>query len=103
MVITFQSHHAVISDRMRARASRAMERYAERFPSMLEATVRFEQDGPFRRVEVLVHGRRNRRWVAEGRGRTYGPALTAALERLETQLARGKRTVKDRAQPARRT
>ncbi len=102
MDINFHAHNAVISDRLRARASSALDKYSERFPLAVDATVRFAQDGPTRRVEIVVHGRQSRRWVAEGSGRTYGPALTAALGHLETQLAHGKRTVKDRAQPARR-
>lgn len=103
MDLNFHAHNAVISDRLRTRASRAMDRYAERYPFTLDATIRFEQDGPSRRVEIVVHGRQGKRWVAEGSARTYGPALTAALKHLETQLAHGKRTVKDRAQPVRRT
>ena len=102
MDINFHAHHAVISERLRTRASRAIDRYSERFPFAVGATVLFEQDGPHRRVEIVVYGRQSRRWVAEGAGRTYGPALTAALAHLETQLAHGKRTVKDRAQLARR-
>ncbi|MEP7344717.1 MAG: HPF/RaiA family ribosome-associated protein [Gemmatimonadaceae bacterium] len=100
MDINFHAHHAVISERLRIRASRTMDRYSERYPFTVDATVRFEQDGPSRRVEIVVHGRRSRRWIAEGRGRSYGPALTAALKHLESQLAHGKRTVKDRAQSA---
>ena len=102
MEINFHAHHAVISERLRTRATQAMGKYSERFPFTLEATVRFEQDGPSRRVEIVVSGRQSRQWVAEGSGRTYGPALTAALKHLETQLSHGKRTMKDRAQPARR-
>jgi ribosome-associated translation inhibitor RaiA len=101
MDINFHAHHAVISDRLRARASQAIAKYAERFPETVAATVRFAQDGPNRCVEIVVHGRRGRRWVGEGSGRTYGPALAAALTHLETQLAHDKRTPKDRAQPAR--
>jgi ribosome-associated translation inhibitor RaiA len=101
MDIRFHAHHAVISDRLQARAAGALGTYAERFPDIVDATVRFEQDGPSRRVEIVVRGRQNRRWAAEGTGRTYGPALTAALTHLGTQLAHGKRTVKDRAQAAR--
>jgi ribosome-associated translation inhibitor RaiA len=100
--IVFQSHHAVISTYMRGRTERAMEKVAERYPRAVDATVRFEQDGPGRRVEIVVHGRGSRRWVAEGSGRTYGPALTAALKHLQTQLAHDKRIAKDRARLARR-
>lgn len=102
MNIVFQSHHAVISDYMRARTERAIEKLSTRHPMTLDATVRFEQDGPGRRVEIVVHGRGGRRWVAEGHGRTYGPALTLAIKHLETQLSHGKRVAKDRAHLARR-
>ena len=102
MDINFHAHHAVISERLRTRAARALDTYAQRFPETVNAIVRFAQDGPKRRVEIVVQGRQGRRWVAEGSWHTYGPALTAALKRLESQLARGKRTPKDRAQSARR-
>ncbi len=102
MNIVFQAHHAVISDYMRSRTKRAMDKISERFPSSLDATVRFEQDGPGRRVEIVLHGRGANRWVAEGQGRSYGPALTAALKHLQSQLSHSKRVAKDRAHLARR-
>ena len=102
MDLNFHAHHAVISERLRTRAAVALLKYAQRFPETVDATVRFAQDGPRRRVEIIVQGRQGRRWVAEGSWRTYGPALTAALKHLESQLVHGKRTPKDRAQPARR-
>ena len=99
MEIVFQAHNAVISDRMHNRAAAALEHLGTRFRAV-DAVVRFERDGPSCRVEIVLHKQRSRRFVAEGRGRTYGPALTLALKHLETQLAHAKRVAKDRARLA---
>ena len=99
MEILFHAHHAVISDRMRTRADRAVRNAAKRFGRCHDAMVRFEGDGRTRRVEVLVHAPGGRHLVAEGFGRYYGPALAQAVARLKAQAARGKRTRKERGRP----
>src|SRR5437762_3058398 len=58
----------------------------------IDAVVRVEEDGPTRRVELVLHAARGRRLVAHGEGRAFGPALTVALGRLGAQVARAKRT-----------
>lgn len=102
MEIVFHAHRAVISDRLRARAESAMSKLAERYAHTVDATIRFEQDGPIRTVEVVMRGHKSRRWVAKGSARTYGPALTSALRQLQQQLIHDKRVAKDRAHLARR-
>jgi hypothetical protein len=41
-------------------------------------------------VELVLHTPRGRRLVAHGEGRAFGPALTAALGKLNAQVARVK-------------
>lgn len=85
-------HHARVSDHMKQRASRAVQRIARRTRAPINATVRFEQDGPMRRVELLLHARRPARVVATGEdARFFGPALAQALAHLEAQLRSAKR------------
>jgi hypothetical protein len=60
----------------------------------VDAIVRFEQDGPMRRVEIVLHAPRQRDVIALGQGRYYGPALTAAMERLSTQVRKMRRAHK---------
>jgi ribosome-associated translation inhibitor RaiA len=84
--IIFQAHHATISDRLRARAERAVAKAARRLGRVADAVVRFEGDGPTRRVEIVLRSPRNRSLVAEGRSRYYGPALAAAVDRLIAQI-----------------
>jgi ribosome-associated translation inhibitor RaiA len=67
----------------------------------VSAVVRFEEDGRIRRVEVEVQGR-GRMLVAEGTGRYFGPALSAALAHLATQLRRARRPAAQRARLATR-
>ncbi|HJR63564.1 MAG TPA: HPF/RaiA family ribosome-associated protein [Gemmatimonadaceae bacterium] len=97
MEIIYHAHHAVISDYMRRRVERRLGKLAARLDHAVDAVVRFEQDGPVRRVEVMLHAARRNHLVAEGFGRTYGPALTQATNKLETQIRRLKRTGKSRA------
>jgi ribosome-associated translation inhibitor RaiA len=84
--IIFHAHHAIISEHMRARATRALSKFATRVDRPVDAVVRFEGDGPTRRVEIVFHAARGRRLVAEGHGRYYGPALKEAVTRLLRQL-----------------
>ncbi len=86
MEIIFHSHHAVISPRLRRRAEIATERAAARLPRTVDAIVRFEQDGPVRRVEIVLHAPRHPNLMARGEGRYYGPALAVAIDRLTTQI-----------------
>ncbi len=86
METIFHSHHAVISPRMRRRAEIAAERAAARLPRAVDAIIRFEQDGPVKRVEIVLHAPRHAEIVASGEARYYGPALTIAIERLGSQI-----------------
>ncbi|MEO7966601.1 MAG: HPF/RaiA family ribosome-associated protein [Gemmatimonadaceae bacterium] len=90
MEVVFQAHNAVISDRMKERASRALSKIARRLEDVVDATVRFNQDGPRRRVEIKLHAAGHRNFVAEGESRYYGPALNTAITHLEAQVTRDK-------------
>lgn len=103
MDILFQSHHAVISDNMSRRAERMVRRLARKTERVVTATVRFEQDGPTRRVELVFLLPHRVRLAAAGESRNYGPALAEAAARMEAQLAHRKRTPKARARLAART
>lgn len=91
MEITFHAHHAAISPRLQQRAERALRKNVDRLGRVVDAVVRFEEDGPTRRVELVLHAPRGRRLVACGEGRAFGPALTIALDRLGAQVAHVKR------------
>lgn len=97
MDVIFHSHNAVISERLRSRAESVIRKLESRVARAVRATVRFEQDGPTRRVEIEMHASRRRPLISNGYGRTYGPALSEAVHNLQAQLARSKRTPKARA------
>jgi hypothetical protein len=86
--IVFHAHHAVISDDLRARAERAVHKAAARLHRVVDATVRFEEDGPTRRVEIVLHAPKQPPVVALGEGRLFGPALSAATARLQALVGR---------------
>lgn len=97
MEIMFHSHHAEVSDHMRRRAQRGIEKVARRLSRAVDAIVRFEGDGPLRRVEIVLHAPRSRKLVAAGEGRFFGTALAVALSRMEARTGRVKRAAKERA------
>lgn len=97
MDILFQSHHAQVSERVRERARAAVMRLGGRLARAAKAVVRFEEDGPTRRVEIVLHAPRRRAMVAEGSARFFGPALTYAIDRLDAQTRQLKRTPKARS------
>ncbi len=94
MNIVFHAHHAVISEHMRQRAESIVRKLASRAPFAVDAIVRFETDGPTRRVEISLHESRRRIVVGEGVHRNYGPALAEAGAKVAAQLAREKRSPK---------
>lgn len=97
MEVIFHAHNAVISDRLRTRAESSVRKLGSRVSRAVDAVVRFEQDGPTRHVEIVLHASPRRRLISNGYARRYGPALAEAVEKLETQLSRSKRTPKARA------
>lgn len=90
MDIVFHAHHAVISENMRARASRTVQKVASRMPRVTGAVVRFEEDGRVRRVVVELHAS-GRKVVGEGRAAFFGPALSDAGQRLLARVQRERR------------
>lgn len=94
--IVVHSHNASVSPRTQAAARRGLEKLGKRLTRTSSATVLFEEDGPMRRVELVMQASR-RRLVAEGTARFYGPALTIALAHLETQIRRLRRQATSRS------
>lgn len=94
MEINFHAHHAAISPRLRRRAEAAVERMAKRLRRAVDAIIRFEQDGPVKRVEIVLRAPRQRSIVALGEAKFYGRALTAAIAKLEAQIRKVRRPIK---------
>lgn len=86
MEIIFHAHHATVSDRMRKRAELAVKRAGLRLARAVDAIVRFEQDGPVKRVEIVLHAPRQRDLIARGEAKFYGPALTDAMDKMTAQI-----------------
>jgi ribosome-associated translation inhibitor RaiA len=86
--IHFHAHHADVSAAMRTRAERDVLKAAERIPRVVEATVRFEQDGALRRVSLSFHAPMQADIVGSAEGRYFGPALALALARVKAQAGK---------------
>jgi ribosome-associated translation inhibitor RaiA len=97
MEIVFHNHDAPLSDHMRRRAEQAVRKVALRAQRPVDAVIRFQLDGPARRVELVLHTASGRRHVASSEGRYFGTALADAARRLAKQLDHTKRTPKARA------
>lgn len=97
MEIVFQNHDAPVSDRMRRRAEQLVRKVARRMPRAVDATIRFQQDGTTRKVEITLHGSSGRRLVAHHEGRYFGTSLSQAARKLGQQVGHTKRTAKSRA------
>jgi hypothetical protein len=99
MDVIFHAHHAPMSDGMRRRARRGVAKLAARLGRPVDAVIRFEDDGPTRRVEIMLHAPRRKPLVAAASQRYTGVALGEALKRLATQVEaqRRKRRPRPRA------
>lgn len=86
MEVIFHAHHAPMSDRLQRRARRSVAKLAERLGRPVDAVIRFEEDGPSRRVEIMLHAPRRKPLIAAASRRYTGAALSEALARLETQV-----------------
>jgi ribosome-associated translation inhibitor RaiA len=91
MEIIFHAHHAPMSPRLQRRAREGVDKLARRMGRPVDAVIRFEEDGPAHRVEIMLHAPRRKPLVAEARRRYAGTALNEALERLTAQVARVRR------------
>lgn len=95
--MVFSYRGIALTQSMLRKAEAAVTKAVERIPRATGATVRFNQDGPERRVEIVFNGPRGMRLVAAAAGRYWGPALNEALTKLLRQASKERRT------PARRT
>ena len=86
MDIIFHAHHAIVSERMRRRAEAAVRKAAVRLGRTVDGIIRFEQDGPVKRVEILLHAPRQRDLMGRGQGRYFGPAFAIAMDKLIAQI-----------------
>ena len=77
MEIHFHAHHAEVSDAMRKRAERDVLKAAERIPRVVEAIIRFEQDGALRRVTLAFRAPKHHDLIGTAEGRYFGPAVRA--------------------------
>lgn len=94
MEIIFHAHNAPRSGRLQRRADVAVRRVSRSLSRAVDAIVRFEQDGPVKRVEIVLHAPRQRNIIALGEGRFYGSALTVAIDRLGAQVRKLRRAHK---------
>lgn len=101
MNIVFHAH-AAVNDGLQRRAEQAIRKLAVRLPRCIDATVRFTEDGPARRVEIELHAAPARRLVAAASDRLYDLALTEALDGLEAQVAKERAARERRRRAAQR-
>lgn len=91
MEIIVQAHNASISEKLRERATQAVARVAARTRGVVDALVRFEADGPDRRVLLQLRSARRPPLLSQATADRYEDALSNAIARLESQLRQAKR------------
>lgn len=94
MDIVWHAHNAVISERLKERATAQLTKISRRLERVVNATVRFEREGTRCRVELILKAPRHKSLVAEGSARYYGPALSVALDHLSRQVTSEKRSAR---------
>ncbi len=99
MEIILHAHHADVPESLRLKAERAVQRLSVRLRRVVTAIVRFEGDGPSKRVEIVLQAPRRRDLVARAFDRRYEPALAQAVHRLEVQVAKSRRSYRPRSHP----
>ena len=92
MEIILHAHHAEVTDSLRVQAHAAVERIAARVKRVANAIVRFIGDGPTRRVEIVLRAGGRGELFAQADARAFAPALSAAVQRLESQISRTRRS-----------
>lgn len=92
MEIILHAHHADVPANLQRDAIEAVKVIAARLRRVVDAIVRFESDGPERRVEIVLRAPRRREVVAQGFDRQFEPALALALTRLQSQVGRVRRS-----------
>ena len=97
MEIVYHIHDADVSDRMKKRAELALLKAARRAARPQDAVIRFQVDGPVKRVEMVLHTAAGKRYVAKSDAPYFGSALNDAARKLAMQLDHSKRTPKARA------
>ena len=91
MEIILHAHHADVPANLQRDAIEAVRVIAARLRRVVDAIVRFETDGPERRVEIVLRAPRHKEVIAEGFDRQFEPALALALSRLKTQVTSERR------------
>jgi ribosome-associated translation inhibitor RaiA len=87
MDIEIRAPNLTVSDYIRQRVERGLEKVGNRAGGATTGLARLSEDGAVRRVELEVHASSRREpIVGLGRGKHWGPAVTAALQALQRQV-----------------
>jgi ribosomal subunit interface protein len=99
MDITIAARHCSITDAIRRRTERRLERLVRFESRATAAAVVFEEDHGRRRVELRLTVPGRGELLARGSGDTFPDAVAQAADRLERQLVRGRDRMRARRGP----
>ena len=86
MEVVIHGHQTEVTDVLKARATDGVRKLNEHFQRLISADVRFEEDGVFKSVEVVVHAPRNTQLVARAESKYHETALNDAIAKLDAQI-----------------
>jgi len=86
MEIVIHGHQTEINESLRERAREGALKLAEHLTRAVDADIRFEEDGVFKTVEIVLHAPRQTRLVAKAEAKHHGAALTDAIAKMDAQI-----------------
>ena len=86
MEIVIHGHQTDITESLRLRAEEGARKLADHLKRAVDADIRFEEDGVFKTVEIVLHAPKQTRLVAKAEAKHHGAALTEAIARMDAQI-----------------
>ena len=86
MEIVIHGHQTDITDALRLRGVEGARKLAEHLKRAVDADIRFEENGVFKTVEIVLHAPKHTNLVAKAEAKHHGPALTEAIAKLDAQI-----------------
>jgi len=90
MEIVIHGHQTDVTDALRIRAEEGARKLAAHLKRVVDADIRFEEDGVFKTVEIVLHAPNHTNLVAKAAAKHHGPALTDAIAKLDAQIRKVK-------------
>lgn len=86
MEIVIRGHQTEVTESLRTRAEEGAQRLAAHLGRAVDADVRFDENGPFKTAEIILHAPNHANLVAKAEAKYHLPALNEAIAKLDAQI-----------------